>query len=685
MNNSSSRNSRPAALGGESTPSSARPVARSTRSTGAIGKKPLAPKVTPPTPIRRAPARPAPTRTPASRPPQSPSRGTRPPAHKSGSYASRGAKRFHAPDRHSDGRLPHPNPFVPQVQKGVITNEPHIRVVPLGGLEEIGRNMSYFEYVDPASPHNGKILIVDMGMQFPDENMPGVDYVVPNVDSIKAKRHNVVGVVITHAHMDHIGAIPHIMPMLGEDIPIYSTDLTIAIIKKRQDDYHDGRKQLNLKEINNDTKLQLGPFALSFFGVSHNVPAAMAVIISTPIGIIVHTGDFKLDLDSDIAGHTEIEKIKELGTKNVLLLMSDSTDARSPGHQSSEVSIVAEIEGIIKNTSGRIFFATFSSLLGRINEIIALAERHKKKVVIDGRSMRANVAIATELGYMKYDPNIIVPIEEAHKYDPNSLLILVTGAQGENNAVLMRIVNKRHKYLKIQPGDTVVFSSSVVPGNERSVQALTDKLYRDGAEVLNYKMMDLHAGGHAKQEDLMMLMDLVKPRYIMPIHGMHAFLRVHAKLARQVGIPDANILVSDNGQVSVATKDKVVLTDERVAANYVMVDGLGVGDVQEIVLRDRQAMASDGIFVIIAVVDAQTGKLKGNPDIISRGFVYLRESQDLMSETRRRIKKTVEDVSIEMHPVNFQYVKDQLREKIGQFLFTKTERRPMILPVVIEV
>lgn len=667
MNNSSSRNSRPGALRGASTPSSGKPVARSTRPASTVGKKPTTPKV-PVAPARRAPARPA------------------HPAHRATtSHPARSAKSFAPANRHQDARLPHPNPFIPQVTKGAVVSEPHIRVIPLGGLEEIGRNMSYFEYVDPSSPHNGKILIVDMGMQFPDENMPGIDYVIPNVESLLPKKHNIVGVVITHAHMDHIGGIPHVMPKLGEDIPIYSTDLTIAIIKKRQDDYHDGRKALNLKQVDNSTKLQLGPFAVSFFGVSHNVPAAVAVVINTPLGIIVHTGDFKLDTTSDIAGHTEIEKIKELGKQNVLFLMSDSTDARSPGHQTSETGIVAEIEGIIKTTQGRIFFATFSSLLGRINEIIAIAEKYKKKVVIDGRSMRANVAIATELGYMKYDPKIIIPVEEAHKHDPNSLIILVTGAQGESNAVLMRIVNKRHKYLKITPGDTVVFSSSVVPGNERTVQALTDKLYRDGAEVLNYKMMDLHAGGHAKQEDLMLLMELVKPRFFMPIHGMHAFLKIHAKLARQVKIPDDHILVSDNGQVTIATKDKVFLTDERVAANYIMVDGLGVGDVQEIVLRDRHAMAADGIFVIIAVVDAQTGKLKGNPDIISRGFVYLRESQELMSETRRRIRKTVEDISVEMHPLNFQFVKDQLREKIGQFLFTRTERRPMILPVVIEV
>lgn len=299
--------------------------------------------------------------------------------------------------------------------------------------------------------------------------------------------------------------------------------------------------------------------------------------------------------------------------------------------------------------------------------------------------MKNNVAIATELGYIKQTKNTIISIEDMDKYPKEDIIILATGAQGEDNAVLMRIVNKRHRFLKIEPGDTVVFSSSVIPGNERSVQALTDKLYRDGADVINYRMLDVHAGGHAKQEDLKDFMKMVKPRFFMPIEGNHAFLRIHAKLAREVGFEDDHIVVADNGQVVVATKDKAILTDEYVPANYVMVDGLGVGDVQEVVLRDRQAMASDGIFVMIIVIDASTGKIIGSPDIISRGFVYLRESRELMMETRRRIRKSVETVTKEMHPINFAHVKERLRDQIGQFLFQRTERRPIVLPVIIEV
>jgi len=565
------------------------------------------------------------------------------------------------------------------------TVKPHVRIVPLGGLEEVGRNMMYIEYVDNTSAHHGDIIIIDMGLQFPEENMPGIDYIVPQVASLIPKRKNIKGVIITHAHYDHIGAIPHLMPELGAKIPMYGTDITIAIIKKRQDDFKNGRHELNLKEINNNTKLQLGAFHVEFYGVSHNVPGSVGVIINSPVGTLIHTGDFKLDLKSDIAGHTEIEKIKSLGEKNVLLLMSDSTNAPQTGHQFSEVEIQTEIEKIMQNAKGKLYFATFASLLGRINEIIQLAQKYKKKVAIDGRSMKTNIAIATELGYMKYDPKIIIPVEKVKEYPDNKVIILVTGAQGEGQAVLMRVVNKRHKCLRIEPGDTVVFSSSVIPGNERSVQALTDKLYRDGAEVVNYRMLDIHAGGHAKQEDLKLMIQLIKPHYFMPIEGNHSFLKIHARLASELNLKKEQILVADNGQVVVATKDLVTLTDERVPANYVMVDGLGVGDVQEVVLRDRQAMAEDGIFVIITVVDAQTGKVRGSPDIISRGFVYLRESKELIFETRKRIRKTVEDITQEMHPINFQYIKESLRDKIGQFLFQKTERRPMVLPVIIEV
>lgn len=554
-----------------------------------------------------------------------------------------------------------------------------LRIIPIGGLEEVGRNMTVLEY-------ENDIIIIDMGLQFPEENMPGIDYIIPNISYLMPLRKNIRGVIITHAHYDHIGGIPHLMPRLGKHIPLFGTDITLAIINKRQEDYHEISGPLKTHELTNNTRVKLGVFECTFFGVSHNVPGSMGVIIKTPIGIIVHTGDFKLDLKSDISGHTEIEKIKALGEKNVLALMSDSTNAREPGHQFSEHEIKTELETIIAKSQGRLIIGTFASLLGRLQQIIQLAERHKKKVIIEGRSMRTNIEIARQLGYMKFDKNTIIPVQEVKNYPPHKVIILATGAQGESNAVLMRIVNKEHKFLRIQPGDTVVFSSSVIPGNERSVQYLTDKLYRDGAEVINYKMLDIHAGGHAKQEDLKLMITLVKPKYLIPIEGNHSFLKIHAKIARDTGFPADRIIIADNGQIiESAGKDELVLTKEMAPANYVFVDGLGVGDVEEVVLRDRQMLAEDGMFVIITVVDSQTGKVRGSPDIISRGFVYLRESKDLLHEARSRIRRTIEETTERMHPLNLAYVKEKIREQVGQFLFVKTQRRPMILPVIIEV
>ena len=411
----------------------------------------------------------------------------------------------------------------------------------------------------------------------------------------------------------------------------------------------------------------------------------MGSVINTAVGTFVHIGDFKIDLKSDIGGSTEVERLKELGQKNVLALFSDSTNAKEPGTQFSEEDIKIEIEDIIKNASGRLIIGIFASHLGRINQIIQIAEKYDKKVIVEGRSMKNNIAIGKELGYVKYAAKTIIPVEEAGNYPQHKIIILATGAQGEDNAVLMRIVNKGHRHLKIEPRDTVVFSSSVIPGNERTIQSLTDKLYRDGAEVINYKMLDVHAGGHAKQEDLKMLLDFVKPKYLVPIEGNHSFLKIHAKVAMSRGFPKENIFIPDNGQVIAATDNKVWLTQKYVPSNYIMVDGLGIGDVQEIVLRDRQMLSEDGIFVIIAVVDSQTGRVKGSPDIISRGFVYLRESKELLKSARIILRKTIEEKTEKMHPVNWTYVKDLVKEEIGKFLFKKTERRPMVLPVIIEV
>lgn len=563
--------------------------------------------------------------------------------------------------------------------------EPYLKIVPLGGMEEVGRNMMYLEYIDENSPHNGELLIIDMGMQFPEENMPGIDYIIPNISSLLEKRRKIQGVVITHAHLDHIGAIPHVMPQLGIDIPIFGTDITLAIIKKRQEDYEDKSTKLNLHAVDNKTKIDLGPFNLEFFNVSHNIPGSLGAFITTPVGPFIHIGDFKIDLKSDIAGVTETERLKGFGEKNILALFSDSTNAREPGRQFSEEDIKMEIEDIIKNAPGRLIIGTFASLLGRLNQIIQIAEKYDKKIAIDGRSMKNNIAIGRELGYIRYNPKSIIPVEEVYNYPQDKIVILATGAQGEDRAVLMRIVNKEHRHLKIEPSDTVVFSSSVVPGNERTVQSLTDKLYRDGAEVINYKMLDVHAGGHAKQEDLKTLLDWIKPKYLIPIEGNHSFLKIHAKVAISHGFDPAKIIIADNGQLIEARKGKVELTKKYAPANYIMVDGLGIGDVQEVVLRDRQMLAEDGIFVIIAVVDSQTGKVRGSPDIISRGFVYLRESKDLLKSTRILIRKVIEETTAEMHPVNWTYIKDLVKEQIGKFLFKKTERRPMVLPVIIEV
>lgn len=560
-----------------------------------------------------------------------------------------------------------------------------VRVIPLGGLEEVGRNMMYLEYSDPGSPFNGDIIIIDMGLQFPEENMPGIDLIIPNIKSLINKKHKIKGVIITHAHYDHMGAIPYLMPELKPTIPMFGTDLTLALIAKRQEEYQSPRIHLNFNEINNDTKLDLGAFHLEFFGVSHNIPGAVGVAVHSPVGTILHTGDFKIDQKSKISGTTEMDKLKAFGEKGVLLLMSDSTNAREPGHQYSEVEIQMEMDTIIKNAPGRLIIGTFASLLGRLNEIFQLAEKYDKRVVVDGRSMKSNIEIARRLGYMRINQALMIDINEIKKYPSQKIIILATGAQGEENAVLMRIVTRRHKILHIEPGDTVVFSSSVIPGNERSVQYLTDKLYRDGAEVINYKMLDIHAGGHAKQEDLKNLIRTVKPKFLMPIEGNHSFLRIHSKIAQAAGMTKDKIIISDNGRVVEVSKGKVEMTKEYVPANYIMVDGLGVGDVQEVVLRDRQALAEDGIFVIIAVVDSQSGKVRGSPDIISRGFVYLRESKELLFQTRQIIKRIIEDSTNNMHPVNWDWVKTSLRDKVGQFLFTKTERRPMVLPVVIEV
>jgi ribonuclease J len=554
----------------------------------------------------------------------------------------------------------------------------NLKIIPLGGLGEVGRNMLLFEYKD-------EILIVDMGFRLPEEDMPGVDYIIPNIEYLKGKEKNISGIVFTHGHYDHIGAFPYLIEKIWRpNLPIFASPLTRGIILKRQEDFPNQPK-IKINEVYDGSKIKLGSFKIEFFRQNHNIPENLGLFIETPIGNILHTSDFKFDPNPVNDLPTDFEKLKEFGKRQVLLLLSDSTDAEEDGHSLSEKEIASNLEEIFKTASGRIIATTFASLINRIQQIITLSEKYQRKVCLEGYSMKTNVEIAKKLGYIRANEKTFIKTKEIEDYPPSQITILCTGAQGEAEAVLMRIATKEHPLIKIRKGDTIIFSSSVIPGNERTVQIMKDELLKQGAEVFHYKMMDIHAGGHAKREELEKMIKITKPKFFMPIHGQYSMLLSHAKLAQNVGIKDKNIVVAENGQIINLTKNEISIGKEKVPSNYVMIDGLGIGDVGEVVLRDRKMLAKDGIFVVIAIVDRQTGRVKGSPDIISRGFVYLRESKDLLREVRKKVIRIVELATGSGGAVNWVYVKNEIKEKIGQFLFSKTQRRPMILPVVIEV
>ncbi len=550
-----------------------------------------------------------------------------------------------------------------------------VRLVPLGGLEEIGRNMSYIEYKD-------EIVVTDMGFQFPEESTPGIDYIIPNIEELRPKKDKIKAVVITHAHYDHIGAIPYIIGKLGNPT-IYTLKLTKGIIERRQEEFVNAPK-LNIVEVNYGGKKKVSEnIELEFFGVEHTIPDSMGVVIKTPIGNIVNFGDFRLDRDEkgNIYKVNEIERIGKMG---VHTFMMDSTNALSGGYGIREKEVEKNLEKLFSEAKGRIIVATFASMLTRIGEMVKIAEKLNRKVIINGRSMKQNVQIAQQLGYMKFKKETMIPVQEVNKHKDEDIMIISTGAQGEPNAGLMRIVNGDHKHIQIKKNDTFIFSSSVIPGNERSVQSLTDNIARQGARVHNSKLIDIHASGHAPQEDLKITIKKVNPKFIMPIHGYYHFRYVAGELAREAGIAEKNVRLLDNGSVAYLTKDDFVISEETVPANYIMVDGLGVGDVEEVVLRDRLMLSEEGMIVIIATLNRKTGRLVKNPDIISRGFIYLRDNQELLKEIRIKIKGLIGRMPRHQQ-VDSDYVKSLFRDQVGQFIFRKTHRRPMILPVIIEV
>ncbi len=554
-----------------------------------------------------------------------------------------------------------------------------IRIIPLGGVEEVGKNMTAVEFRD-------EIVVIDVGFQFPGEEAPGVDYIIPDTTYLQKKKHMIKGVFITHGHLDHTGGIPYVMEKIGNP-PIYTRFLTSVMIKKRQDEFPH-ITPLKLHVIEKDARLKVGKhLAVRFFNVTHTIPDAMGVVVETPFGDLVFTGDLKIDHDNGVPVESEMETFTKLGEGNNLFLAMDSTNVERPGWSFSERAVHENLKKIIVETRGRLIIGTFASLFERMIFIIKTAEEAGKKVLIRGRSMKNNVAIAREIQMLKINPTTLITPEEAEALPPHKVIILATGAQGEELAAMMRMSTKKDKHVKLNKNDTVLLSSSIIPGNERSVQKLKDNLSRQGAKIIHYRIADVHSSGHANHDETLWIHKAVKAKFFMPLHGSHFMLKVNAEIAKEAGMPDENIVIPDNGMIIdiVEGGKKIVVQKDSAPAGIVMVDGLGTGDVKDVVIRDRQLLAQDGMFVIISTIDIKTGKTRQSPDIISRGFIYLKESQDLLRQTRFLIKKTIEEATAEMHPVNFDYVKNHLREKVGKFLFQKTKKRPMILPVLIEV
>jgi ribonuclease J len=608
----------------------------------------------------------------------------RPPSHGHGGHSSRGHG-FHGKKRDDRGghhrqRSEHKPLSQKREEDKIPPIGDNIRIIPLGGVEEIGKNMTVVEYKDD-------IIVIDCGFQFKDESTPGVDYILPNTKYLEERKDRIRAVIITHGHLDHTGAIPYIMPRIGNP-PLYTRGLTTVLIKKRQEEFPQF-PPLDIRVVEKDDIIKIGALKVKFFAVTHTIPDAMGVIIETPYGSIVHTGDLKLDHDNGIPTEAEEEEWdKKFKNEKVLLLMADSTNVENPGFSLPEKVVHKNIEEIIKNVKSRLIIATFASLLERLIKIIEISEKYGKKIVVEGRSMKQNIEIVKHLGILKVKKDTIITSEQIDNYPPDRIVAIATGAQGDEFTALMRMATKTHKHFKINKRDTILLSSSVVPGNERAVQKMKDNLSRQGASIIHYRIADVHSSGHANRDETAWIHKKIRPKFFMPAHGYHYMLRVHGEIAMQAnGLSEHDVIIPDNGTI-IEIQDKgtkIVRLKEKAPSGVVMVDGFSVGDIQEVVIRDRQMLAQDGIFIIFAILNAKTGKLKKSPDIISRGFVYLRESQELLHQARIVIKKTVEDSTQGMNPINFDYVKTNLTDDVSKFLFQKTNKRPIVIPVLLGV
>ena len=550
-------------------------------------------------------------------------------------------------------------------------NNGKLRIIPLGGLEQIGMNITAFEYED-------SIVVVDCGLSFPEDDMLGIDLVIPDVTYLKDNIDKVKGFVITHGHEDHIGALPYVLREVN--VPIYATKLTIGLIDNKLKE-HNLLRSTKRKVIKHGQSINLGCFRIEFIKTNHSIQDASALAIYSPAGIVIHTGDFKVDYTPVFGDAIDLQRFAEIGKKGVLALMCDSTNAERKGFTMSERTVGKTFDNIFaEHRNTRIIIATFASNVDRVQQIINSAYKYGRKVAVEGRSMVNVIGTAAELGYLQVPDKTLVDIDQIKNYPDDKVVLITTGSQGESMAALSRMAANIHKKVTIKPNDTIIFSSNPIPGNEKAVSKVINELSRKGADVI---FQDAHVSGHACQEEIKLIYSLVKPKYSIPVHGEYRHLKAQAGLARDLGIPKENIFILSSGDVLELNEEEPAKVKEKVRTGAILVDGLGVGDVGNIVLRDRQHLAEDGIMIVVLTLEKHSSRLLAGPDIVSRGFVYVRESEDLMDEARIVVEDAI-DICLDKHITDWGKIKNIIKDSLGDFLWKRTKRNPMILPIIME-
>lgn len=552
-----------------------------------------------------------------------------------------------------------------------------MRIVPLGGLEEVGKNITAIEY-------GNDIIVIDCGMSFAGPEMLGVDYIVPDVSYLQQRKRNIRGIIFTHGHLDHIGAAQYVIPKLGNP-PLYATKLTSGLLKNRLREFALD-KNIKLHEYNENSVLKLGAFEIEFFRVNHSIPEGMGIFIKSPAGTLVHTGDFKFDYSPAIDKPVNLQRIAEIGQKGIDVLMIDSTNAIKPGFCKSEREIAQNLEDVIAKTKGRLIVASFSTLIGRINQICNIAAKYNRKVFLSGRSMIESMALAEKLGYTTYPKGSVRKIgPQVNTLPPSQVIILTTGAQGETLSALTRMAIKEHAQIKIREGDTVVISASPIPGNELAIVNVINNLYAQGAKVITNGEMDIHTSGHAHEEEVKLMYSLIKPKCYIPIHG-ELFMRIgHGDLIKKIAKPGLHVTILENGDVLEISKRGVRKSKQKIPANDILVDGLGFGDIGSKVIQERKIMSTDGILILLFYAYEKTKRLVSDPDIISRGFLYVKESQEIAMETKKVSKKAFEQIVGQNRGIGLKDLKRELALHINRFLRKRLGREPMIIPIIMYI